>query len=115
MQMACLIGIWLGLHIGLVGSYAELVEINHLMTAEGKPVFVQVIPWDWDAEYGRWDAQGYVLVSDWERVGKVVHFRDSAEKRGSVRFSVIKETWTTYDPERLNLKLFPQCQRRKVW
>lgn len=108
---------WILLLVGVAGGGAlprcDLVEINHYMP-EDQSGFTQLIAWDWDASYCRWNAQQWMIVRSWSRCGDVLTgVGDSGEVRVSSR--LFRETWTRYDPERRNVLLFEQQYRRRVW
>jgi hypothetical protein len=87
----------------------DLIEFNHAVLAEHSN-FEQVIFWDWNHEYCRYDARGYamldqVLVIDSKRVivkGWQVTGRSSLVSK------------TDHDPEREHLKLLPGVYRIKM-
>jgi hypothetical protein len=93
----------------------ELVEVNHFCEPNGNPIFTQLIFWDWCSEYSRWNAQGFTMITEWEVLPQVLVITTKDKKEIHVGFKYFRETKTYYDPERFNLKLFPEKYRRKVW
>jgi hypothetical protein len=95
----------------------DLVEINHCHDPDTHELrYTQLIAWDWCDEYKRYDAQQWVVVSDWKRLKReVVADADNKDEIVRLRCNFFRETWTNYDPERLNAGLFPESLRRKVW
>lgn len=110
-----LVAAWLGSGVSCSDGYAQLVEVNHYLDRSGKENFVQVIAWDWSPDYCRWHAQQWAIVDEWERNGKSLHFTDNHAVEVELRFSVFRETWTTYDPEVHDRATFDQRYRRRVW
>jgi len=109
-----LVGAALGVRIAATAS-CDLVEINHCHGADGEHQFTQLIAWDYSPEYGRFDAQAWLMVESFDRLpmSVVVSTRDG--QRSCVRCKYFRETWTRHDPERENAKLFNPSMRRKVF
>ncbi len=101
-----------------VTSHADLIEINHYFDAEAKPVFNQVIFYNWDEEAGRFNVFAWRLLKNanqfpvrnaetgiysatWHdgRLLRTVH----ADRR--------IETWTQYDPETWERAFLPKGDR----
>lgn len=91
----------------------DLVEINHYQPAESVE-FTQLIAWDWDSRYRRWNAQQWAMVKSWDRVGDVLRVR-TEDGSIEVRAKLFRETLTKEDPERVNQILFEAKHRRRVW
>ena len=90
---------------------ADIIEVNHYY-ADGeyeRETFTQVIYWQWSEDYRRHNVMGWLMFSGGEAVQ---HHRGHCIHRG-VKANIYRETWTTTDPERENLMLFPEAQRRK--
>lgn len=105
-------------------DHFDLMDLNHCVRpgAEDKAELTQVIFWDWNAEYRRYEVQAWVLTqrtyvwnfdmpykrSDgrWE-----VRFKDGTTNR-IVICKLFRETHTNFDPDIANKKLFPEKQRR---
>lgn len=91
----------------------DLIEINHYKP-NGHVVFTQVIAWDWDAQYKRWNAQQWGMAREWDRTNNVTTIHTDT-KTIKVRSKLFRETTTQHDPERDNQTLFPTKYRRAVW
>ena len=110
--------LWL-LLTAVLGTYhvdradVEMLELNHQRSADGCLQFDQVIVWKWAPDYRRWNAHHWFIVSS--PPGYPVQAGEfyqcygcySDQKRILFRAKIYRETWTTNDPERENLKLFP--------
>lgn len=91
----------------------DAIEINHLHR-NGKEAFVQVIVWNWSADYHRLDCHGYTLINDVVQLpGGRIKITTQAGKVLYARGPVFT-SFTDFDPERENQKLFPPKHRHKV-
>ena len=110
--------LWILLAIALGSGGVEhvevdLIELNHRGSENGLLQFDQVIIWKWSPDYRRYNAQHWFIPrSSTEypiRAGQFYqcfgHY--SGQKRLLFRSKMYRETSTTNDPERENLKLFP--------
>ena len=61
------------------------------------------------------DAQQWVLVESFCYRDGMVSFTTVTGTTFQVRCKIFRETWTSYDPERENQKVFDPQFRRKVW
>lgn len=81
----------------------DLLEVNH--NSQG---WIQVIAWEWSNDYKRYYVMDWEMVKNHPRkIGPYWHV-------GRVRSLLLLETWSTEDPERLNLRIFPEKHRIKV-
>ena len=116
----------------------DLIELNHMAEYESgyfsldgeytppklkKIHCSQYIFWRWNEEYRRYDARDYVVVSQpsiskppsivvvngWYRVTWV-----NWKSRFVVESKNYKETTTTFDPERENIKVMQEQYREKI-
>lgn len=93
----------------------DLAEINHFHR-HGCEAFTQVIVWDWSHDYGRMHCQAFKLIDEWRtKPDGTLELRTHGSKPISLRPGRVVETWTDYDPERDNQRVFPVKFRRKVW
>ena len=98
----------------------DLIELNHCFDHKGKLQFVQIIYWDWSPDYGRHHVITYVMMNaniqpphrenGRDYVSRFYDPRVSAERE--IRSSCYRETFTDYDPERDNLRVFDLEYRR---
>ena len=91
---------------------ADVVEINRFGPMERQ----QVILWRWRAEPGR---TGYRVSQWWLTDGEPIVTRSGkgweVESNGyRVHASRVRYTATEHDPEVLDRKIFPECQRIKL-
>jgi hypothetical protein len=99
----------------------DFFEVNHKLDAStGDVMFAQVIFWQWSADYQRYDAVGYAVIHDRDRsdrwpvrtAGGSYEWRHAGARYRAQR---CVESWTVYDPEQLNMRLFPVFARDLVW
>ncbi len=98
---------------------ADLVELNHFYDEEGRKVFDQVIWYDWNETYSRFDVIDWRLVKcesilpvvDRERGGYSQVWWDGESAR-VVKSKGMRETWTQYDPELCERESLAKDQRR---
>ena len=94
----------------------DLVEVNHVINTETEEeAFVQVILWDWNPEYRRFDVQGWIMIDgteiDYQK--KIVSVKGTINTKSIYyRYKYFRETWTTYDREIRQRSMFPVNKRR---
>jgi hypothetical protein len=113
--MTLIVAAWLGSGVGVAPACCDLVEINHYLDSAGCENFCQIIAWDWDPQYQRFHAQQWAVVIEWDRVGKTTTATDYQSVEVEIRSEFFRETWTRFDPEMENRKLFDSKYRRQVW
>lgn len=97
----------------------DLVELNHFFDEQARPVFDQVIFYDWHGDESRYHVVAWRLVAkpsqipqrDWQHGGYTVRWQDGECLR-RVWASSYRETWTQYDPELSERDVLPKCERR---
>lgn len=102
-----------------VRDEVDVIELNHVCDDEGRVVLHQLIFWEWRGRaagnhvvaWRLWRVGGPRPVRDWRCGGYVLVFPDGEVLR-YVQASVYRETWTQYDPEIDDRRLFAQDQRR---
>jgi hypothetical protein len=89
-----------------VTSHAELVEVNHYFDTEGKPVFDQIIFYNWDSSAGRFNVVAWRLLKQPGQVpvrnphsGRYTATWHDGRLLRTVHAERRIETWTQYDPE----------------
>ena len=98
---------------------ADVIELNHFFDGDGRPVFDQVIFWQWHAEEGTfrvrawrlWKTPAQTPWRDWLGGGYVMAWFDGDRLR-VVRATSLRETWTQHDPELDDRQFFPVHERR---
>ncbi len=96
----------------------DLVEVNHVYDAQGKPVLVQAVFYDWRPQQGEYHVRAWRLLKsedqrpmrDFRRNDWVMVFHDGGLLR-EVRAANFRETWTQYDVERIERDRMPQEYR----
>jgi hypothetical protein len=102
----------------------DLVEINHFHDDQGRPVFDQIIFYDWSARDGRYQVRDWRLLKsanqvplsnsrDREFVAVWSDFKIRDTLR-STKAKMVRETWTQYDPELVEREFLPENKRKKL-
>lgn len=113
--MTSLIAILMSFTIG-TGCRAEkcdMLEVNHVYSEQADKLFTQVIAWDWIPTYSIYRCAGWAIVSDNrprlnDRGMYVIHNRHGA----ALESKVYLQTWTQFDPERIDYQKFIHDERR---
>lgn len=93
----------------------DLIEYNTFYRYEDQQ-FVQVIFWDWSREYSRFNVRSWRMAQGVRVIEDANGFRWRDPKTGIVvRSKSSIETWTDYDPERLNRRLLPITERVDIF
>lgn len=106
-------------------TIVDHLEVNHKVCRyTGQLAFVQVIAWRWNDEYRRMEVVSYHVVHD-ERsldalprqmAGSWWEWSHAMAGGATVyRAPSCTQTWTTEDPEQVNLRVLPQAARAFVW
>ena len=101
-----------------VVSYVDLIEVNHYFDNEGKPVFDQLIFYDWDDTAARFNVTAWRLLKNPNQIP----VRDAATGRYTASWHDGKllrtvhadrriETWTQHDPETWERAWLPKSRR----
>lgn len=102
----------------VIKDSVDLVEVNHYHDAECKPVFDQLIFYDWSNQTRRFQVRAWRLVKsenqlprrDAQQGNWLVRWHDDGVLR-EVTSASRRETWTQYDPELVEREHLPQDQR----
>lgn len=86
----------------------EFAELNHV--EDGTAKFTQLIFWEWNGEYRRLDVARWMIVDDAMYATLVPIGRDhyrvviprNPSRSYEFRAKIFHESWTDYDPERVN-------------
>jgi hypothetical protein len=102
--------------MGHVSESVDMIELNHFFDRQGRHVYDQVIFYERLASTGQFRVRAWCLVEDreslnrrpvWNAITDQYHVdwldSDQAILR-SIRSPLFRETWTQYDPERLDKK-----------
>ena len=104
---------------------ADVIELNHFYDGDGRPVFDQVIFWQWHADedayrvraWRLWKTPAQTPWRDWGshsvgglRGGYVTAWFDGDRLR-VVRATSFRETWTQHDPELEDREFLPVHER----
>lgn len=102
-----------------VRERADLVEWNHFFSEYGKPVFVQLIWYEYRPVEGEYRVRAWKLakyesqrpIRD-HRTGDWVTTWTDGETFREIRADAFRESWTQYDPELHDRDFLPKEQRR---
>lgn len=108
-------------HTTVITDIVSVIELNHMYDGEGKLVFDQVIWWDWNAEFARYEVRDWRLVQpqrkgviptkDRQRGVWVSVFQDGEQMR-KVSCLTFRETWTQCDNEMLDREFLAPPDRK---
>ncbi len=99
---------------GSTTSRCDLIEVNHVYGEDGAYRFTQVIAWEWLPDYSVHRAQDWKFIKSWQmRDGVFTGWGDSGCYR--VRCKLFRETWTPFDAEVRDQKMFPVKNRVRVF
>ncbi len=99
----------------------DLIELNHYQSADGCQLFDQLIFWEWSPDYRRFDAMGWVILSETSQLPtkNAQGYAVRVNRFGRdyiVRSAKYRETTTQNDPERVNLRMLREDLRRgMIW
>jgi hypothetical protein len=105
---------------------ADAIELNHFSDGDGRPVFDQVIFWQWHAEesayrvraWRLWKSPAQTPWRDWHnsmgglRSGGYVTAWFDGDRLRVIRATSFRETWTQHDPELDDRQFLPAHERR---
>jgi len=105
----------------VVVDRVDLVELNHYLDEQGKPVLDQLIFYDWSPGDGRYQVRAWRLLKNPTTVPQrdgvdgdfVTRWQDGPLLR-KVHASQFRETWTQYDPELVEREFLPKEKRRDL-
>ena len=102
----------------------DLIEINHFHDDQGRPVFDQILFYDWSPADQRYQIRDWRLLKNAYQVplrnasdGEYVAVWSDFKSRDVVRKTqakLIRESWTQYDPELVEREFLPEGKRRKL-
>ncbi|MCA9154400.1 MAG: hypothetical protein R3C99_08655 [Pirellulaceae bacterium] len=99
----------------------DMVEVNHFYDEHGRPVFDQVIFYDWCPVQSRYNVRAWRLLKTPAQVpyrsrqqdGFVAVWYDGDTLR-KVKANAMRESWTQHDPELVEREYLPKEQRREL-
>ena len=106
------------------GEKVDLVELNHFHDDQGRPVFDQIIFYDWSPAEGRYQVRDWRLLKSPDQI-PLHSARDreftavwndfkAQDTLRSTRAKMVRETWTQYDPELVEREFLAENKRRKL-
>lgn len=118
MTIVLLLAVGLVPHSATIDDTCNVVEVNHFYDAEGKKVFTQAIFWGWNERSATYRVIAWRLLKEpmpqalrnGRRGYQMIWYDDHALRR--VRSSMLRTTWTQFDPELQDRKNFPSEKRR---
>ncbi|MFO0905159.1 MAG: hypothetical protein U0939_19285 [Pirellulales bacterium] len=105
----------------VVVDRVDLVELNHYLDDQGKPVLDQLIFYDWSTADGRYQVRAWRLLKNPTAVPQrdgidgeyLTRWQDGQVLR-KVYARQFRETWTQYDPELVEREFLPKDKRRDL-
>jgi hypothetical protein len=100
----------------------DLVELNHFHDVAGRPVYSQIIFYEWAPDASRYYVRAWVLATETNqptrdyRTGfcRVRYFDADQKLRREITAGSYRETWSQVDPERANKSLLDERARRAL-
>lgn len=102
----------------------DLIEINHFHDDLGRPVFDQILFYDWSTVDRRYQLRDWRLLKNPNQVplrtareGEYVAVWTDFKSRDAIRKTqakLLRESWTQYDPELVEREFLPEGKRRKL-
>ena len=99
-------------------EYIDLIEVNHYFDGSGKPVFDQLIFYNWDQEANRYNVVAWRLLKNPNQLpirnprnGKYTTSWHDGKILRVIHADDRMETWTQHDPETLERKFLPKSER----
>jgi hypothetical protein len=102
----------------------DLIEINHFHDDQGRPVFDQILFYDWSPAQGRYQLRDWRLLKSQNQI-PLASARDrefvavwtDPKTRDTLRATkakIVRETWTHFDPELVEREYLAENLRRKL-
>jgi hypothetical protein len=99
-------------------SHVDLIEVNHYFDNDGKPVFNQLIFYNWDESAGRFNVNAWRLLKNTNQIpirnavsGKFSSTWYDGKVLRTINADDRIETWTQYDPETFERAFLPKSER----
>ncbi len=107
-----------------VTDEVDLIEINHFHDDKGRPVFDQLIYYEWSAYESQYQVIAWRMLKtdaqiphrDWRNGGYVAVWHDSQTGNllRKIKTQSIRTTWTQYDPELIEREFLAKEKRREL-
>ncbi len=107
-----------------VREYVDLLELSHKYDHKGNHTFTQLIVWEHRPENGKYVVRDWTILDSREslsgfpvRNAKSGMYESSFIKHGvyyELRSGLFRESWTHYDPEVENGRVYPKHLRRAL-
>lgn len=112
-------GIYLAFILSIFGSNqyitVDIIEYNETRYALFNNGYKQYLLWDWSPDYKRYHCQGWALDRDCciNKVDNLYYLTVIRhDKIFRIKSKIFRKTITNSDPERQNVKLFPEEYRK---
>jgi hypothetical protein len=102
----------------------DLIEVNHFHDDQGRPVFDQILFYDWSPSDQRYQIRDWRLLKNTNQIplrstkdGDYVAVWSDFKSRDILRKTqakLLRESWTQYDPELVERDFLPEGKRRKL-
>ncbi len=92
----------------------DRLELNHYYNDDGVFAYDQIIAYEWSPDYRQWHVREWCLVSDLEKYPQKIGGRWHAKIRVQVVSDIFCETYSNYDPERVNKRYKREEDRRPL-
>src|SRR4051812_580406 len=108
----------------VVVDEVDLIEINHFHDEQGRPVFDQIIYYDWSSADSRYQVRAWRMLKttaqiprrNWRDGGYVAIWHDtqSGDVLRKVKAQSFRESFTQYDPELVEREFLAKEKRRDL-
>jgi hypothetical protein len=109
---------------GISEETVDVIELNHFHDDQGRPVFDQILFYDWSASDGRYQLRDWRLLKSPNQI-PLANTRDreyvavwnDPKTVGGMRATkakIVRETWTHLDPELVEREFLPEHLRRRL-
>ena len=108
----------------LVVDQVDLVEINHYHDELGRPVFDQIIFYDWSPRESRYQVRAFRMLKSSQQIPRrnwvdggydtIWHDGQTNDLLRRVHARQMRETWTQYDPELVEREYLAKDRRRDL-
>lgn len=106
-------------------EYVDMIELNHYFNGKAQHVYSQVIFYERLAANGHFHVRGWALIEMRESLNRLPQYDPIADKvvvdmitsdgkYTRLESRLFKETWTQYDPERLDKDKLPEQYRLRL-
>jgi hypothetical protein len=105
----------------------DLIELNHFHDDAGRPVYDQVIFYEWSTGEGKYHVRAWCLVEPKDPISRrpsqtfsdnryhVRWFDSDQNIKRHISSGLFRESWTQSDPERANKKILDERNRTALY